>query len=167
MLQAQSIHVEAKTPVPGPYREGRWRVIAGNGFPFVVVAAIWEILAHAGIFPVRLFPPVEAVVETFVRLTVAGILPHHALGTVLRLLGGFILAAVAGVAVGIAMGQWRLGQEVFFPLGCLRAPIPGVASAPLFLLWFVVGHLSGGALCGFCSAVSRIFQHLTVSKRLQ
>src|SRR5260221_14704163 len=132
MLQAQSIHVEAKTPVPGPYREGRWRVIARNAFPFVVVAAIWEILAHAGIFPVRLFPPVEAVVETFVRLTVAGILPHHALGTVLRLLGGFILAAVAGVAVGIAMGHWRFPEEGVFALASLRGRSPGVCDSALF-----------------------------------
>ena len=72
----------------------RLRLIARNVFPFVVVAAIWEIVAWAGMFPPRLFPTLEEVAAAFVRLTVAGILPHHAIETVLRLLAGFALAAV-------------------------------------------------------------------------
>ena len=167
MLDVQSGRVEANTPARAVYREPRWRVIARNAFPFVVVAAIWEVLAHVGIFPVRLFPPVEAVVETFVRLTVAGILPHHALDTVLRLLGGFILAAVAGVAVGIAMGRWRLAEDVFLPLVSIGAPIPGLAYAPLFLLWFGLGNLSAVLLVGFVSAFPVIFNTWTGVKAVK
>ena len=55
-------------------------------FPFVVVGTIWEIVAWAGVFPHRLFPTLEEVALSFVRLTVAGILPHHAIETVIRLL---------------------------------------------------------------------------------
>ena len=148
-------------------REPRWRVIARNALPFVVVAAIWEVLAYAGIFPVRLFPPVEAVVAAFVRLTTAGILPHHALDTVLRLLGGFMLAAVAGVAVGIAMGRWRLAEDVFLPLVSIGAPIPGLAYAPLFLLWFGLGNLSAVLLVGFVSAFPVIFNTWTGVKAVK
>ena len=36
-------------------------------------------------FPPRLFPPLEEVAATFVRLTVDGILPHHVFDTLLRL----------------------------------------------------------------------------------
>jgi NitT/TauT family transport system permease protein len=167
MLDVQFRRVEATPPARAVYREPRWRVIARNAFPFVVVAAIWEVLAHVGIFPVRLFPPVEAVVETFVRLTVAGILPHHALDTVLRLLGGFILAAVAGVAVGIAMGRWRLAEDVFLPLVSIGAPIPGLAYAPLFLLWFGLGNLSAVLLVGFVSAFPVIFNTWTGVKAVK
>ena len=167
MLDVQFRRVEATPPARAVYREPRWRVIARNAFPFVVVAAIWEVLAHVGIFPVRLFPPVEAVVETFVRLTVAGILPHHALDTVLRLLGGFTLAAVAGVAVGIAMGRWRLAEDVFLPLVSIGAPIPGLAYAPLFLLWFGLGNLSAVLLVGFVSAFPVIFNTWTGVKAVK
>jgi ABC-type nitrate/sulfonate/bicarbonate transport system permease component len=167
MLDVHSISAEASTPARIVYRESRWRVIARNAFPFVVVAAIWEVLAHAGIFPVRLFPPVEAVVVAFVRLTAAGILPHHALDTVLRLLGGFILAAVAGVAVGIAMGRWRLAEDVFLPLVSIGAPIPGLAYAPLFLLWFGLGNLSAVLLVGFVSAFPVIFNTWTGVKAVK
>jgi NitT/TauT family transport system permease protein len=156
-----------KASVLAVLRESRWRVIARNAFPFVVVAGIWEVLAHAGIFPVRLFPPVEAVVAAFVRLTAAGILPHHALDTVLRLLGGFMLAAVAGVAVGIAMGRWRLAEDVFLPLVSIGAPIPGLAYAPLFLLWFGLGNLSAVLLVGFVSAFPVIFNTWTGVKAVK
>ena len=31
--------------------EPRWRVVWRNAFPFLVVGAIWEIVARAGMFP--------------------------------------------------------------------------------------------------------------------
>ena len=81
--------------------------LAGNIFPFVVVGAIWEGFAHSGLFPPRLFPPLEQVASAFVKLTVAGILPHHAILTLLRLLAGFGIAAVVGVTIGLAMARSR------------------------------------------------------------
>jgi NitT/TauT family transport system permease protein len=167
MLDVQSTGVEANKPARVAYRESRWRAIARNAFPFVVVAAIWEVLAHAGIFPVRLFPPVEVVAVALARLTVAGILPHHALDTVLRLLSGFMLAAVGGVAVGMAMGRWRLAEDVFLPLVSIGAPIPGLAYAPLFLLWFGLGNLSAVLLVGFVSTFPVIFNTWTGVKAVK
>ena len=167
MLHAQSIQVEGKALTSSAYRESRWRAIARTAFPFVVVAAGWEILAYAGIFPERLFPPVEAVVATLVRLTLTGTLPHHAFDTVLRLSGGFVLAAVAGVTVGIAMGRWRSAEDVFLPLVSIGAPIPGLAYAPLFLLWFGLGNLSAVLLVGFVSAFPIIFNTWTGVKAVK
>src|SRR5215813_8098210 len=93
-----------------------WRVIARTAFPFVVVGGIWEIVAHLGLFPPRLFPPLETVAATLVHLTAAGILPHHAIETLARLLAGFALAGLAGVAFGIAMGRSRRAEDIFLPL---------------------------------------------------
>lgn len=166
MLDVQSPPAEAKAHAPVARRETRWQLIA-TLFPFVVVAVIWEALAHAGIFPERLFPPIEAVVAALFRLTIAGILPHHALDTILRLLGGFLLAAVAGMAVGIAMGRWRLAEDVFLPLVSIGAPIPGLAYAPLFLLWFGLGNLSAVLLVGFVSAFPVIFNTWTGVKAVK
>ena len=52
------------TDVPSPSRgDKRWRIVARNAFPFVVCGTIWEIVAWAGVFPRRLFPTIEEVVE--------------------------------------------------------------------------------------------------------
>ena len=153
--------------IPGATEDARWRVIARTAFPFVVVGGAWEIVAHLGIFPPRLFPPLEAVASAFLRLTIAGILPHHALDTVVRLLAGFTLAASAGVAIGIAMGRSRRAEDIFLPLVSIGAPIPGIAYAPLFLLWFGLGNFSTVLLVGFVSAFPIIFNTWTGVKAVK
>src|SRR5215469_16931763 len=74
----------------------RVRSAARTAFPFLVVGAAWEAVAHAGLFPPRLFPPLETVAVVLARLTANGILLHHAAETVLRLVVGFALAALVG-----------------------------------------------------------------------
>ena len=146
---------------------GRWRAAAQTAFPFVVVGTIWEIVAHLGIFPPQLFPPLEAVAAALVRLTVSGILLHHTFDTLVRLLAGFALAAVAGVAIGIAMGRSRRAEDMILPLISIGAPIPGIAYAPLFLLWFGLGNVSTVLLVGFVSAFPVIFNTWTGVKAVK
>ena len=145
----------------------RLRAIARNIFPFVVVGTIWEIVAWAGVFPHRLFPTLEEVAASFVRLTIAGILPHHAIDTVIRLLSGFALAAVFGVTIGVLMGRSRRAEDIFLPLVSICAPIPGLAYAPLFLLWFGLGNISAVLLVGFVSAFPIIFNSWTGVKAVK
>jgi NitT/TauT family transport system permease protein len=145
----------------------RWRVIARNAFPFVVVLSLWEIVARLGLFPPKLFPSLVTVGEALWQLTVSGILPHHALDTILRLLAGFALAAVVGVAIGILMGRSRRMEDIFLPLVSIMAPIPGIAWAPLFLLWFGLGNRPAMLLVAFVSAFPIIFNTWTGVKAVR
>jgi NitT/TauT family transport system permease protein len=148
-------------------RESRLRVIARTAFPFLVVGLMWEITAHLGVFPRRLFPPLEEIAAAFVRLTASGILPHHVLDTLVRLTVGFALAAVVGVAIGFAMGRSRRAEDIFLPLVSICAPIPGIAYAPLFLLWFGLGNKTTVLLVGFVSAFPIIFNTWTGVKAVK
>ena len=123
-----------------------------GALPFLVVGALWEAFARSGAFPARLFPTLEQVATTFVRLTAAGILPHHAALTLYRLAAGFAIAALVGVALGIAMGRSRRAEAFVLPLVSIGAPIPGLAYAPLFLLWFGLGDSGAIVLVAFVSA---------------
>lgn len=147
--------------------ETRWRIIWRNTFPFLVVGAIWELVAHLGIFHPRLFPPLESIALTFVRLMAEGILPRHAIETFLRLIGGFALAAIVGVVLGIAMGRWRRVEDSLLPLVSIFAPIPGLAYAPLFLLWFGLGNIPAVLLVAFVSAFPVIFNTWTGVKAVK
>jgi NitT/TauT family transport system permease protein len=147
--------------------DARWRVIWRNTFPFLVVFGLWEIVARAGVFPPKLFPSLVTVAEAFVNLTVRGILPHHVLETVLRLLSGFFLAAVVGVTLGILMGRSRRVEDIALPLVSIGAPIPGLAYAPLFLLWFGLGNKSAVLLVAFVSAFPIIFNTWTGVKAVK
>jgi NitT/TauT family transport system permease protein len=152
------------TPLQGM---DRLRLIWRNIFPFVVVAAIWEIVAWTGVFPRRLFPTLEEVAASFVNLTITGILPHHAFETLVRLTSGFALAAIFGVTIGVLMGRSRRAEDILLPLVSIGAPIPGLAYAPLFLLWFGLGNISAVLLVGFVSAFPIIFNSWTGVKAVK
>jgi NitT/TauT family transport system permease protein len=147
--------------------ESRLRAVARNALPFLVVALLWEFTAHLGVFPRKLFPPLEDVAAAFVRLTAADILPHHVLDTLIRLALGFALAAIVGVAIGIVMGRSRRAEDIVLPLVSIGAPIPGLAYAPLFLLWFGLGNKSAVLLVGFVSAFPIIFNTWTGVKAVK
>ena len=150
-----------------PTQESRWRVAARTAFPFLVLAVAWEITARLGVFPPKLFPSLVEVGAAFWRLTANGILPHHAFDTVLRLLGGFSLAAIVGVAIGILMGRSRRAEDICLPLVSIMAPIPGIAWAPLFLLWFGLGGKPAMLLVAFVSAFPIIFNTWTGVKAVK
>jgi len=166
MQDATTIAVSAPERAESAARE-RLRLIVRNIFPFAVVGGIWEIVARAGIFPRRLFPTLEDVASSFVHLTISGILPHHAIDTVIRLLSGFALAGIFGVTIGVLMARSRRAEDIFLPLVSICAPIPGLAYAPLFLLWFGLGNLSSVLLVGFVSAFPIIFNSWTGVKAVK
>jgi NitT/TauT family transport system permease protein len=161
-----SIALAAPRP---PERTLRQRLLVAlrTVLPFAVVGAIWEGVAHAGLFPTKLFPPLETVAVAFVRLTLSGILPHHALDTLLRLAVGFAIAAVLGVGIGLAMGCSRRAEDFLLPLVSILAPIPGLAYTPLFLLWFGPGNPSAVLLVGFVSSFAVIYNTWTGVKAVK
>jgi len=146
---------------------GPLRRVARNAFPFIVVGAVWEAVAHFGLFPPRLFPSLETIAAAFVRLTLDGILPHHVAQTLLRLGAGFGLAALIGVSIGVLMGRSRRAEDIFLPVVSIGAPIPGLAYAPLFLLWFGLGNFSSVLLVAFVSAFPIIYNSWTGVKAVK
>jgi NitT/TauT family transport system permease protein len=165
MQEAATILVRG-AGAPGAGAE-RWRAIARNAFPFLVVGAIWEAVARYGLFPRKLFPTLEDVARSFVELTVSGILPHHAIDTVIRLLAGFGLAAALGLTIGVLMGRSRRAEDICLPLVSMLAPIPGLAYTPLFLLWFGPGEVSAVLLVGFVSMFPVIYNSWTGVKAVK
>jgi NitT/TauT family transport system permease protein len=56
--------------------------------------------------------------------------------SLLRILTGFGLAAVAGVATGVLLGRSRIFADAFGPLTELARPIPAIALVPVAILMF-------------------------------
>ena len=159
--------VDSIATAPIAVDAGPFRRVARYAFPFVVVGALWEAVAHLGLFPAQFFPSLEAIAAVFVHLTLNGVLPHHAFDTLVRLTAGFALATLAGVSIGIVMGRSRRAEDILLPLVSIGAPIPGLAYAPLFLLWFGPGNLPVVALVAFVSAFPIIFNSWTGVKAVK
>ena len=65
------------------------------------------------------------------------------------------------------MGRSRRAEDIFLPLVSIGAPIPGIAYAPLFLLWFGLGNTSTILLVAFVSAFPIIFNAWTGVKAVK
>jgi len=159
--------VDSFAPAVPAIDAGPLRRAGQNAFPFIVVGAAWEAVAHLDLFPAQFFPPLETIAATFVRLTWSGVLPHHTLDTLVRLVAGFAIAGVIGVIVGILMGRSRRAEDILLPLISIGAPIPGLAYAPLFLLWFGPGDVSAVVLVAFVSMFPIVYNCWTGVKAVK
>jgi len=165
MQHVAELHDIAARPAAG--EAGALQRALRNAFPFAVVGAMWEAVAHLGLFPAQFFPSLETIAAAFVRLTLDGVLPHHAFDTLLRLTAGFSLAAVLGVGIGVLMGRSRRVEDYLLPLVSIGAPIPGLAYAPLFLLWFGPGNVPSVLLVAFVSTFPIIYNSWTGVKAVK
>jgi ABC-type nitrate/sulfonate/bicarbonate transport system permease component len=123
---------------------------------FAAIAAAWEILATYSGYPPKLVPGLGVIAETFVRLVGNGVLLAAAVATLYRLVAGFLLAAVIGVMLGIAMGRRQWVEDTLVPIVTFLYPIPGLAYAPLFVLWFGLGDVPTILLVGVSSCFTVI-----------
>ena len=107
--------------------------------PFILLATGWQLLVAYGSFPAKLVPDLRVVAEALLRLTENGVLIAAVGATLFRLAMGFLLAALFGVVIGVLMGRHQWIEETLLPLVSFLYPIPGIAYAPLFVLWFGLG----------------------------
>jgi NitT/TauT family transport system permease protein len=129
------------------------RAVALGALPFILAAIVWEIVARSQILPPLLFPDLEKVIATFFRLIGSGVLLLSMLGTLGRLLLGFTAALAVGTIIGLLMGRFDWAEDVFMPIVSIAYPIPSLAYAPLFVLWFGLGNLPTVLLVGVASSL--------------
>ena len=113
--------------------------------PFALVGAalvVWEIAARSGRWSKLLFPSLASIFNELVRVfsTAAPLL--EAWVSLQRALGGFALAAVVGVLLGILMGRSRFMGALLDPLFSGTYAVPKLALFPIFIFAFGIGSLS-------------------------
>ncbi len=112
--------------------------------PLTVFFLGWELLAAYGLLEVALFPPPSEIVRALISVATEqsegrSVLFLHIQATLLRLVWGFCYGALFGVLAGLAMGANKLVYRFFKPLVAFIMPIPGIALAPLFMIWIGFG----------------------------
>ena len=128
------------------------RQVFARASPLLVILATWEVVARFGPFPRGLFPPLAVIASALVQSVASGLLTMSVLGTLERLLIGFLIAAGIGLLVGILMGRYEFADDLMAPAVSTGLAIPGVAYAPLFVLWFGLGDLPAILLVGLASS---------------
>jgi ABC-type nitrate/sulfonate/bicarbonate transport system permease component len=65
------------------------------------------------------------------------------------------------------MGRYRLAENLLLPIISIGSPIPGLAYAPLFVIWFGLGNLPAVLLVGFATAFPIILNTWTGVKAIK
>lgn len=85
------------------------------------------------------WPPVSEAIKSWFVNVADGTLIGHLYSTLWRQLGGYVLAVVLGVSLGLAMGYFRPVYNLLEPIVELLRPIPGPAYLPVLVLFVGIG----------------------------
>jgi NitT/TauT family transport system permease protein len=108
----------------------------------VGLLVLWELLTRTGWVPALFLPSPLGVVAAGLDMLRSGELLAHVGASLGRILVGFGLGALGGVAVGLAVGVFSLAEAVGNPLIAATFPIPKIALLPLLILWLGIGEAS-------------------------
>ncbi|MGB0086292.1 MAG: ABC transporter permease [Rhodomicrobiaceae bacterium] len=120
---------------------------------FLCLGAAWEAFARFGGFPPKLAPNLAEIFAALLRIAESGVLLGAIGATLFRLLLGFAMAAAIGLTIGGLMGRKQWIEDVALPIVSFLYPIPGLAYAPLFVLWFGLGDFPTILLVGISSSI--------------
>jgi len=113
------------------------RRLAPPAAALLLLFGLWEWLARSGALNLRLLPAPSTIWATLERSI--GILSGQALPTFWGALAGIVLAALLGIALGMAVSFSRTLMQAVYPTVVFFQLIPKVALAPVFLIWFGTG----------------------------
>jgi NitT/TauT family transport system permease protein len=122
-----------------PVSQGK-RVTLGIAF-FVLFFAAWT-FATLGGFVSRTFlaDPITMLQDGWLLLTRFGFMSDIGF-TVWRVVGGFILAAIIAVPIGIMMGAYKSFEAFLEPFVSFARYLPASAFVPLLILWAGIGEM--------------------------
>jgi NitT/TauT family transport system permease protein len=116
------------------------RIVLGIVSFFVLFVAVWAAATFGGfVSKTFLADPLTMVKSGWTLLTEMGF--AHDIGmTVWRVLGGFALAAVLALPLGVMMGAYKPVEAFFEPFVSFARYLPASAFIPLLILWVGIGE---------------------------
>src|SRR5438034_4563522 len=115
------------------------RVIYGVAF-FVLFVAVWAWVTFGGhVSKTFLANPLTMLQEGWELLTRHGFLFDIGM-TIWRVVGGFVLAAIIAVPLGVLMGAYKPIEAFLEPFVSFARYLPASAFIPLLILWAGIGE---------------------------
>lgn len=109
----------------------------------------WELLAQSGAFTTFLLPPLSLVLSRVFEDAMSGALLLNLGLTLYRAMVGFLIAAGAGVVLGVLIARIPVVHWLFDPVVSVGFPMPKIAFLPVFMLWFGLYDVSKISMIAF------------------
>lgn len=107
-----------------------------------LILVLWQWATVLGAVPAIVLPTPAAVVSSIVSQLALGRLENDVAISVSRILKGYALAVVFGLAFGVTMGMSEHVNRFFGGLFKAIRQIPMIAWVPLLVMWFGIGEES-------------------------
>lgn len=101
---------------------------------------LWQVLSASGVLHPDVLASPGTIASTAAGLVSDGTLPSAMLVSVQRVLVGLVLGGIAGVALALASGLSRLGEDLVDATVQMLRSIPWVGVIPLFIIWLGIGE---------------------------
>ncbi len=141
---------DANSPPPGKASKklARWatRLVSP-----VAIILIWQIASMTGFLSSRTLASPGEILGAAGRLIASGELVTGLAVSFLRVLLGFSIAFIVGVALALAAGLSRFGETAIDPPLQMLKAMPFLGLLPLFILWFGIGEAPKIGLVAFGS----------------
>ncbi|MFJ3204444.1 ABC transporter permease subunit [Streptomyces sp. NPDC086989] len=138
----------ARPGVPGrrPARGaalGRWlRAAALRSAALLALIALWETAPRLGLVDATFLPPASEVAKAWWGLLLDGQLGEHTRASLVRSFGGFGIAVVVAVPLGLLIGWYRPVAALLGPLLEVFRNTAALALLPVFVLLLGIGETS-------------------------
>jgi NitT/TauT family transport system permease protein len=106
---------------------------------FVLLFAIWELLAWLLELPAYLLPPPSLIVSDLMDRWPRVL--EGAWVTTSEIVAGYLLAVVISIPLALGVAYSPFFERSFYPLIVFLQIVPKIAIAPLFIIWFGFGFI--------------------------
>lgn len=143
ILLQTTADASGKSGEAGGNAQRRLRAVVWHLAPWLLPAALftlWSVGCARGWIAPQILPPPQQVFDTLRDLATSGDLAHNTLISLQRVLVGFGIGTIAGVAIGAALGLSRTVEAYLLPSFNAVVQIPVLGWLPFLLLLVGVGE---------------------------
>ncbi len=108
----------------------------------VIPLLLWTIVSSLNIVPAMFLPTPLSVIQVGIQMFVENNLGADILASCGRVMMGFVLSALIGVPIGLAMGTFHSMDRIFAPIVGMVRYMPITGFVPLIIIWLGLGEPS-------------------------
>lgn len=149
----------------GPLQYRPWLIVAGLALP-ITLLALWWFITEFGLVPAHRMPTPGRVFDAGVAMAADGVIFGHVAISTQRVLLGFVIGSLGGLALGAWVGLSKWGAAFLAPtVGAFRA-VPSLAWVPLLVLYLGISEdskvtlIAIGALFPVYTTVAGALRHV-------
>jgi len=110
--------------------------------PIALFLLVWWLVPQMVAMPEYKLPKLQSVLQTLWQLLASGVLVGQMFASLGNLARGFVIGAIPGIVIGIAVGSSSRVASFLEPPLIFFQSIAGVAWIPLAIVWFGFGRAS-------------------------